>query len=291
MATKYIIIRESIAHENSSTFKYDIDYDSFSTINIPGSVFAGDIGVSTGKTVKKTYNKKTATFEQLKFDTLEGTKKYYIKTDNFVKIKKYYLTKKTKRKTSKGEIKSSYTNKEKGYLVYLLSSKFKPGKKELNKTWMVKHKVVGYFYGTELSSTNPTTDKAKAKNNEILKDNDNENSSTAKVVDDGSVKSYKEAMVNRLIPSLIPYGLYTQSQIQYKKFSRFFRDPVIDPDSAITGTKEYLFFTKPDLHLLDKSGNTLVLNPELSGNTFFKEMRSRYPDLLLQLQNSADGEL
>ena len=285
MAKKYIIIKNGMGHVNSKSFKVEFgaDWDSISYIEIK----AGDIYVEAGDEKKYTYKGKTKTFKYVKI----GDNKYYINSELLTSIKKYYLTKKTKRKTSAGKIKDSYKNKEKGYMVYLLEKKFKSGKKDLNKVWMVKHKVVGYFWGTELSNTNPTTDSGKAKNNEILKDNSSEDSTETKALDDGSVKSYKEAMVNRLIPSLIPYGLYTQSQIQYKKFSRFFRDPVIDPDSAITGTKEYLFFTKPDLHLLDKSGNTLVLNPELAGNTFFKEMRSRYPDLLLQLQHSADGEL
>lgn len=280
---KYIAIKRCIAHTSSKTFHQEFDNSDGSWYN----ALAGHTYTQCGKDKTYTYKGSKKVFKNVKVDGRNS----YVFQDNLTSIKKYYLTKKTKRKTSSGKIEKTYKDKPKGYLVYLLEKKFKPGKKDLNKVWLVKDKVVGYFYGTELSSTDPTSTKGKVKNNELLKDDSTIEDAESKKLDDGSIKAYKEGMVNRLMPSLIPYGLYTKSQIQYKKFGRFFRDPVIEPDNAITGTKEYLFFTKPDLHLLNTKGNALILNPELAGNTFFKEMRSRYPDLLLQLQHSADGTL
>lgn len=70
----------------------------------------------------------------------------------------------------------------------------------------------------------------------------------------------------------------------YHKFSR---TPIIDPFTTNTTTKEYLFFTKPDLHLFDTTGN---INPELANkSTFFVDAIDRYPDVAKQLQYSVEG--
>lgn len=67
----------------------------------------------------------------------------------------------------------------------------------------------------------------------------------------------------------------------YDRFNRF---GVIDPFNGVTNTKEYLFFTKPDLHIYEPG--TTNLNPELSDSSFFLELSERYPDVIKQLQKS-----
>ena len=68
----------------------------------------------------------------------------------------------------------------------------------------------------------------------------------------------------------------------YNKFCRF---GYFDPYTALKGTREYLFFTKPMLNLFSGS-NTSSLNPDLAQLPFFQEMMSRYPDVLLQLKQT-----
>ena len=69
----------------------------------------------------------------------------------------------------------------------------------------------------------------------------------------------------------------------YTKFNRL---GFINPYSGLGITREYLFFTKPDLHIMNV-GNSGTLNPELANNPFFADMLSRYPEVLTQLQSSA----
>lgn len=71
----------------------------------------------------------------------------------------------------------------------------------------------------------------------------------------------------------------------YDKFSRF---GILDPYNSLAGTKEYLFFTKPDLHIC-KPG-THELNKQLSNSNFFTELAKRYPQVIGQLQKSTETE-
>lgn len=73
---------------------------------------------------------------------------------------------------------------------------------------------------------------------------------------------------------------YQKNQIdRYKKFSRF---GFLDPYNASSVKKEYLFFTKMDLHLFNPNSDTL--NPELNNNPFFTEAYRNYKDTMHQLQ-------
>lgn len=77
-------------------------------------------------------------------------------------------------------------------------------------------------------------------------------------------------------------GIYNRADIQwYQKFNRF---GVLDPYNAVSGTKEYLFFTKPDLHIVEPGTGTL--NEELWNQPYFVELGQRYPMVITQLQNS-----
>lgn len=77
------------------------------------------------------------------------------------------------------------------------------------------------------------------------------------------------------------HGIYDKHQMDwYKKFSRF---GIIDPYNAMTNTKEYIFFTKPDLNLLTSSGD---LNPDLKKVPFFIDAYERYRPLMETLQYS-----
>lgn len=68
------------------------------------------------------------------------------------------------------------------------------------------------------------------------------------------------------------------------KFARF---GYVDPYNNITPTKEYLFFTKPDLHLFNNK-STSDLNTEIASNVFFLDEFDRYRHVMEQLQYSTN---
>lgn len=77
-------------------------------------------------------------------------------------------------------------------------------------------------------------------------------------------------------------NIYNRTDIKwYDKYNRF---GVIDPYNAVTTTKEYLFFTKPDLHIYEPGTNKL--NSELSNYPFWQDLNNRYPKVIEQLQLS-----
>ena len=83
-------------------------------------------------------------------------------------------------------------------------------------------------------------------------------------------------------------GLRRSYDIDY--FNRYYRFGVIDPYTALSKTKEFLFFTKPDLYIyhrldtLSYAGTTL--RPELEQIPFWVELSNRYPEIIKNLQSS-----
>lgn len=75
--------------------------------------------------------------------------------------------------------------------------------------------------------------------------------------------------------------IYKRNEIEkYTKFSRF---GYFDPYSVNTTTREYVFFTKPDLHLFDGKG---VLSSELKNYTFFQTAFNNYREVMEELQTT-----
>lgn len=86
-------------------------------------------------------------------------------------------------------------------------------------------------------------------------------------------------------------GLYSKSEIntaRYTKYPRFGR--ILDPYGRLNNTTQYLFFTKPDLHIVDPGSGSLTLNDELAGNSFFVDLVRLYPEVTRELQSSAHDE-
>ena len=82
-------------------------------------------------------------------------------------------------------------------------------------------------------------------------------------------------------------GIYNRQDIEW--YTKFCRLGIKDPYNAPTGSKEYLFFTKPDLNLIRPySGiiDSINMNPQLSNQPYFKELIERYPGVITQLQSS-----
>ena len=85
---------------------------------------------------------------------------------------------------------------------------------------------------------------------------------------------------SEILNTLNSNSYYQRNQIdRYTKFSRF---GFLDPYNTNSVTREYLFFTKMDLHLFEP--NTQNLNPELSNNPFFTEAHKNFRDTMHQLQ-------
>lgn len=95
--------------------------------------------------------------------------------------------------------------------------------------------------------------------------------------------SFNDNSIKALINSA---GIYDRNQIDwYAKFNRF---GFIDPYNSVSHTKEYVFFTKPDLHIFEKE-NQSVLNKELSNVAIFRDAFDRYRPVLRQMQSSIKG--
>lgn len=87
---------------------------------------------------------------------------------------------------------------------------------------------------------------------------------------------------SEVLNTLNANNYYQKYQIdKFKKFSRF---GYFDPYNTTSVTREYIFFSKMDLHLFEP--NTTTLNPELATNQFFIEAYNNYRDSMYQLQES-----
>lgn len=85
---------------------------------------------------------------------------------------------------------------------------------------------------------------------------------------------------SEILKTLNSNNYYQKNQIdRFTKFSRF---GFFDPYNTNTVTREYLFFTKMDLHLFEE--RTQILNPELSNRTFFTEAIQTHKNVMNQLQ-------
>ena len=77
--------------------------------------------------------------------------------------------------------------------------------------------------------------------------------------------------------------LYNRKEFAwYEKFNRF---GCLDPYNRLQTTREYTFFSKPDLHLFDVYTNNL--QPAFANDPFFIDMVNRYPYVCHQLQSSS----
>lgn len=82
-------------------------------------------------------------------------------------------------------------------------------------------------------------------------------------------------------------GIYTRAELD--KFNVFYRFGRLDPYNMLGSTREYVFFTKPDLHIFNSS-DIYTLNPELANIPYFYDlMRRGYNTTVLRdLQYSID---
>ncbi len=89
------------------------------------------------------------------------------------------------------------------------------------------------------------------------------------------------------------YGLYERNDIDL--FNRYYRFGIMNPYESVSTTKEYLFFTKPDLNIfithtedVDKDSGVSLgqLNPNLSNIPFWRELVDNNIDIVRCLEDS-----
>lgn len=80
-------------------------------------------------------------------------------------------------------------------------------------------------------------------------------------------------------------NLFDENYIHNNRFNKFARYGLLDPYNAIHGVREYLFFTKPDLHIFDTK-STFKLYEPLSKSDFFSHALASNPESLLSLQQT-----
>lgn len=93
-------------------------------------------------------------------------------------------------------------------------------------------------------------------------------------------KSQPKISDSEILQTLNDNHIYRRNQID--RFSKFTRFGFLDPYNTNSVTREYLFFTKMDLHLFER--NTQTLNSELANDAFFTHCYNNYRDTMNQLQ-------
>lgn len=96
-------------------------------------------------------------------------------------------------------------------------------------------------------------------------------------------------------------NLYSRDQINSQKYTAFNRFGVIDPYNGLQNSREYLFFTKPNLHImnsklfdktnLDEDGNQIPSSELAEGirdSSFFVDLYDRYPEIIYQLESGCN---
>ena len=81
-------------------------------------------------------------------------------------------------------------------------------------------------------------------------------------------------------------NLYDPQFYNRNRFNKFARYGMLDITNNHQGSREYLFFSKPDLHIFDVNNDNYSLYNPLSELEFFKNSASQYPESLLSLQQT-----
>lgn len=79
-------------------------------------------------------------------------------------------------------------------------------------------------------------------------------------------------------------GLYQASTINSNMYTKYSKFGYNDPYNRMPNTKEVLFFTKPDLHIM--TGTNDILQSELTNIEFFNNLKTYYPEVIDSLQVS-----
>lgn len=118
---------------------------------------------------------------------------------------------------------------------------------------------------------------------------ENADSSDGKIkYKDNAQPSKKVAEIDNIREVLAANKIFANEDIE--RFDKVNRYGFIDPYNKENVLKEFLIFTKPDLHLLDPIKDGYQLNPELKANSYIATQYERMPDIFYQLQGSAKNQ-
>ena len=103
------------------------------------------------------------------------------------------------------------------------------------------------------------------------------------------MKTNTDAKSNRLtdddIANLRQEGLFNKGYINNNMYSKYSKFGYNDPYNRMQNTKEVLFFTKPDLHIMSvANGKTGKLAGQLANVPFFEYLLEKYPNVIKELQ-------
>lgn len=79
-------------------------------------------------------------------------------------------------------------------------------------------------------------------------------------------------------------NIRSPEELNSLRYTRFARYGILDLAHNHSGSREYLFFTKPDLHIFSTNG--FQINKQLKDVTFFRNAIDQYPMSLLALQQT-----
>lgn len=80
-------------------------------------------------------------------------------------------------------------------------------------------------------------------------------------------------------------NMYLHNAVDWGRLFNRMQTPT--PYFGIPNTREYVFFTKPDLHIIDTADYKNELNPEIADRFFWRDMFFRYRRVIADLQASA----
>lgn len=148
-------------------------------------------------------------------------------------------------------------------------------------------KVIAKSIGNASNRTNDTVKNGAGRRNiidpTIVGMDDNNHSVVTRV---GQIFSTDPMNSNLIESAMQSVGLYGQTDIDL--FNNFYRFGVFNPYGAVSNTREFIFFTKPDLYILEKNGTYPInkLRPQLEKIPFWQELLTRYPQVIYNLQGS-----
>lgn len=147
-------------------------------------------------------------------------------------------------------------------------------------------KLTGETY-LQVRDNNSVSTDTKIDNEHLINVRDSEKLSKYQIMDNykngDAIKVTKDEYANFLKGSTMP----SDPEDMYRnRFSRFSRYGYIDAaNEFITGTREYVFFSKPDLHLIE--GNSIYV--PLMTNSFLMEAFNHYRYSFYSLQQTFSG--
>lgn len=87
-----------------------------------------------------------------------------------------------------------------------------------------------------------------------------------------------------LKPIRLANGLFDRVDMEW--YTKFFRFGYLNPSDQLSTTREYLFFTRPDLNIINNDGE---LEGILSNDNYFNDAFNRYRPVLHQLQKRREN--